>query len=243
MIQFEARGEVAIIRLDRAAKKNAQTPAMLASLCATIRTSLSARAIVLSGVGDVFCAGFDLSSARDDESVLPALLRGLASAVRELRGAPCPVVGSAHGAAIAGGCALLCGCDFVVTDRGAKLGYPAVKLGISPAVSAHHLACCVGAGSARTRLLDPGVVGGEEAVRIGLASHLVETPGECEAKAAEVATALAAKPRHALGYTRRWLNELEGSLAEDRLGRALAASLSGVGADEQRTMLGKAWNR
>lgn len=241
MIAVEPVGDIAVMRLDRAAKKNALTPPMLASLAKAVETSASAGAIVLSGVGDVFCAGFDLSLTRDDESALTALLETLARAARALREASCPVVASAHGAAIAGGCALLCGCDFVITNADAKIGYPAVKLGISPAVSGPHLIAGVGAGVARGRLLDPGLVDGREATRLGLASECTASAAECEPRALELARSLAAKPRAAMGYTRRWLNELDGSLDAAGLDAALAASLAGVGTEEQRSRLRELW--
>ncbi len=87
MIAFEPVGEVAVLRLDRAAKKNALTPAMLRDLVSRVAGCASARAIVLSGVGDVFCAGFDLTLAKDDEGALAVLITELASAVRALRDA------------------------------------------------------------------------------------------------------------------------------------------------------------
>lgn len=243
MIQLEPIDEIMVIRLDRAAKKNAQTPEMLASLINAIETSLSARAIVLSGVGDVFCAGFDLSLVQHDEAALPALLRNLAAAVRAVRGAPCPVVASAHGAAIAGGCALLCGCDFAVADENSRIGYPAVKLGISPAVSGVHLGAGVGLGAARTRMLDPGMVDGREAHRIGLVSDLVRLANECEPRAIEIARDLARKPRQALGYTKAWMNTLDGSCDDASTERALGASMAGVGGAEQRERLAEIWKK
>ena len=116
MIQVEPKGEVSIIRLDRADKRNALTPKMLANLCGAIDRAMSAKAIVLSGVGEVFCAGFDLTLCREDDAVLGDLLTGLSRAVRAIRQAPCPVIASAHGAAIAGGCALAAACDIVVAS-------------------------------------------------------------------------------------------------------------------------------
>ena len=107
MIEAEPRGMIKILRLDRPEKRNALTPRMLASLRSHIDTSASARAIVLSGAGDIFCAGFDLSLCRDDGNAMSALLEGLSGVILSLRIAPCPVVISAHGGAIAGGCALL----------------------------------------------------------------------------------------------------------------------------------------
>ncbi|MBI1190440.1 MAG: hypothetical protein GC200_07160 [Tepidisphaera sp.] len=243
MILTEPIGTVSVIRLDRAAKRNALTPKMLASLVSAISTAASARAIVLSGVGDVFCAGFDLAASQNDDTVLPALLDQLSKACDALRQAPCPVVCSAHGAAIAGGCALASACDFLVTNDDAKLGYPAVKLGISPAVSAPHFTPLAGFGPARALMLDPRVISGRDALRLGLAAASLPAPGECEAHAIALATALAAKPRHALAYTKRWLNELDGSDDRARRDAALAASLAGVGSDEQRSLLQAAWKR
>lgn len=243
MIQAEPRGSILILRLDRPEKRNAQTPGMLSSLAGHLDTASSARAIVLSCVGPVFCAGFDLSLALDDPEQLRALLRQLARACRALRAAPAPVVTAAPGAAIAGGCALVCASDFVVTDEGASLGYPAVRLGISPAVSGPHLAASAGTGPARARLLDPGLADARGAYRAGLVSEVVATPEACEPRAIAIAEALAAKPPHALGYTKAWLNRLDQSTDPDRLDAALAASLSGVGSAEQVALLREAWSK
>lgn len=244
MISVEPLGSVAIMRLDRAGKKNALTPRMLADLVGCLDNATSARAIVLSGVGDVFCAGFDLSLAQEDPGATVELLRGLAAATRALREAPCPVVASAHGAAIAGGCALLCGCDVVITDDNAKLGYPAVRLGLSPAVSAPGLAALVGAGGpARARLLDPGLVDGRGAVRIGIASESMTTAAACEARAIELATMLSQKPRGVMVYTKRSLNELDGSLDAERAEVALGASLESILTAEHRELLAQTWSR
>jgi len=244
MISVEPHGNVAIMRLDRASKKNALTPRMLADLISRIDNAASARAIVLSGVGDVFCAGFDLTLAQEDAGATASLLRGLAAAARALREAPCPVVASAHGAAIAGGCALLCGCDFVITDDAAKLGYPAVRLGLSPAVSAPGLVAMMGAPApARARLLDPGLVSGREALRLGIASECMPTAAACEARAIELATMLAEKPRGVMAYTKRWLNEFDGSIDRARTEPALEASLASILTSEHQELLAASWSR
>lgn len=238
MISSEPDGNVAIIRLDRAEKRNALTPKMLASLAGAFDRASSADAVVLSGVGDVFCSGFDLSLCRDDDGALAALLSGLSRAVVSMRTTPGPVVLSAHGAAIAGGCALLGGADIVVTDEGAKLGYPVLKLGISPAVTAPFLRLSVGDGACRARVLDPSVISGRDAFRAGLVHECVATPAASEARAIELAHQLASKPREALRWTKAWLNELAPWPAA---AKGLDASLSLVGGEEEREMLPKAW--
>lgn len=243
MIQVEAHGEVSIIRLDRESKRNAQTPAMLANLVGAVERAVSARVIVLSGVGPVFCAGFDLTLCRGDAGVLGELLTGLSRAVVALRGAPCPVVVSAHGAAVAGGCALAAAGDIVVTNAAAKLGYPVVRLGISPAVNAPVVRARVGDGATRVRFLDPGLIDGREAGRIGLAHFVVDTPQECEARALAIADELARKPRQGLGYTKRWLNDLDGTAVADSMERGLAVSKALVGNDESQQRLAELWEK
>jgi methylglutaconyl-CoA hydratase len=243
MIQVEPVGEVAIIRLDRSEKRNTLTPKMLANLCGAIDRAVSARAIVLSGVGEVFCAGFDLTLCRDDDAVLGELLAGLSKAARGIRQAPCPVVASAHGAAIAGGCALVASCDVVVTNKDAKLGYPVVRLGISPAVNAPVMRASIGDGQTRTRSLDPALIDGAEALRIGLAHYGADAVGECEPLTVKLAQDLARKPRHALAYTKRWLGELDGTTDEAGLAGALEASMSLVGSSEQRERLAELWKK
>ncbi len=241
MIAVEPFNSVAVIRLDRAHKRNALTVSMLAGLRQALDNSMSARAVVLSGVGEAFCAGFDLTACRDDDSVLPALLSGLSAVARALREHPAPVVVSAHGAALAGGCALLAAADFAVTTATARIGYPVVRLGVSPAVSAPLLRLAVGNGHARERLLDPGLIDGLHALQIGLVTECVPTTAECEARAIALALQLADKPRHALAYTKRWLNQLDGSSDSPLLDAGLHASLGIVGSPEQRELLPQAW--
>lgn len=241
MISFEPQGTVAIIRLDRPDKRNAITVKMLASLRQALDNCMSAHAIVLSGVGDIFCSGFDLTLCRDDDTVLADLLSGLSQVARALREHPAPVVISAHGAAIAGGCAILAAADVAVTNIAAKIGYPVVRLGVSPAVSYPLLRLAALDGPSRERMLDPTTVGGDRALEIGLVHECLETAQECEPRAIAIAQDLAAKPRHAVAYTKRWLNELDGSLDPEAHESALAASLSIVNSTEQQSLLPQAW--
>ena len=243
MITVEPLDRILVIRFDRPEKRNALTPAMLTSLVSNLDTAWSAHAIVLSGVGETFCSGFDLALCQQDEAALPALLEGLSHAVRALRGIPAPVIASAHGAAIAGGCALLSGCDLVVTNRTATLGYPVLRLGISPAVAAPALNLSVGPGPARARLLSGQLITGAEAHHMGLAHRLVDDAAQSEARAIELAHELIAKPRDALAYTKNFLNKVDDVLNSAQtalmphLDAALATSLSLTGTPEQRERL------
>lgn len=204
-------------------------------------------AILLRGEGPVFCAGFDLDLCRDDgpeQGVMRAFLEGLSRTILAMRASPCPVVVAAHGGAIAGGCALLGGADVVVADRGARLGYPVVRLGISPAVSAPFLIESVGTGPARRRLLDPDLFDGAEGARLGLVHELVEDRDGVGARALEIAHELAGKPAKAIKATKRWVFETsDGGRMEGRAARALDASVSLITGDEARERLRRMWRK
>lgn len=251
MIRIEHRGHIAVVALSRPEKRNALTPDMLATLAGVperIKRDNAAgahtRVLLLTGDGPAFCAGFDLTlcAGEGGDGALAEMLVGLSRAVRALRGCPLPVVAGAHAAAVAGGCALLSGCDIVVTDEGARVGYPVVRLGISPAVSSTTFRLPVGDGQARARMLDPDLFTGAEAHRIGLAHELVHDAESVRTRAEEIAEGLSRKPPHALAATKRWLNEIDGSGDDALHERALRASLGLVGSDEQRTRLAALWS-
>lgn len=253
------RGTVRVLTLDRPSKRNALTPAMLSSLkeqARVLRSEPHIAAVLLTGRGPTFCAGFDLSLCQHDATALATLLAGLAQCISLLREQHAPVVISAHGAAVAGACALLGAADIVVTNTQAKIGYPVVKLGISPAVSAPTLCEQTTPGIARTRLLDTQLVDGNTALRLGLAHFVEESAEACQARALAIAHELAAKPAHALQATRRWCQQLAAANQEparwDAEGqlltrspseKALAASLSLVNGSEEKALLPIAWSR
>lgn len=234
---------VGVVTLARSEKRNAMTPVMLDEVLGAIEAlsgDEAVRVIALTGEGEMFCAGFDLTLCKDDATVLPALLTGLANVVSAMRASDKAVVISAHGGAIAGGCAMLCGGDVVVTTNDAKIGYPVLRLGISPAVSGPALRLAVGDGAARARMLDTGLISGTRAVEIGLA-HASEISREaCEQRAFAWARELAGKPAHAMAATKGWLREVSGA---DASAAGLATSLSLVDGAEQAIMLPLAWQR
>jgi enoyl-CoA hydratase/carnithine racemase len=235
LVRTERDGDVAFVVFNRPDRRNALTPAMLDLAAAAVSQALSgpARALVLAGDGPCFCGGFDLKLCLDTPGTLATLLKQLSSLVLTLRNADKPVVIAAHTAAIAGGCALLSAADVVVTDHAAKIGYPVVPLGISPAVSAPTLREAIGDGRCRARQLDPGLISGQEAVALGLAHDGVATPDLVRPRTLELARTLAQKPPPAIAATKRLLREI----APIDAARGLDASLSIVDQPEERQRL------
>lgn len=233
------------ITLARPQQRNAMTPEMLKDLLAAIQgMPQEARVLLLDGEGKVFCAGFDLERSQGQEgiAVVRALLTGLSTVVETMIRLRVPVVVAVQGAAIAGGCALLGGADAVISHCEAQFGYPAARLGLSPAVSAPTLSMHTGFGAARALQLDGGLIDGERAKSIGLVTHLTARETVTE-HALSVAQQFVHKPVAAIPSTRDLLQSLAPQLdpAAGLLKSGLDASLAGTGTEEQLALLAKAW--
>lgn len=200
--------DLELIVLDRPAKRNAMLPKMLEALASAAEKS-QARVLVIAGEGRTFCAGFDLDVCDQDPAQLDALLVGLSHAIGMLRDRPQPVVMAVHGAAIAGGCALLAAADHVVSHPTAMLGYPVLRIGVSPAVSAPTLAARIGPARARELLLQPDLIDGLRAHTLGLVDALVESPAEVRSSAIATAHRLAKPSPEAQRHTARWIDRLD----------------------------------
>ncbi len=237
MIQVTDDNTLRTVTLDRPEKRNALTPDMLHQLAAAFVVTDATRAIAVLGAGKSFCAGFDLKSEppTEDHALLRAQLDALSKAIIAMRTCPAPVVMGVHGAAVAGGCALLGGADIVIAEDTAKLGYPVVKLGISPAVSCPFLHGALAA-RARAVTLDPALFTAERAHEMGLVHEIVRTaaPGARADRAAvrtlEVAKSIADKPGDGARATKAWTLRVE-DLDAGTIAQGLSASLDALGPD------------
>jgi enoyl-CoA hydratase/carnithine racemase len=129
-------GGVAIVTLNRPEKRNAVSLAMwraLGRLFTELDGREDVRAIILTGAGDNFCAGADISEFSkvrfDVESGRSYEAAGKAAtlAIRDCRK---PTIAAISGYAIGGGCGLALACDFRIADRAARMGITAARLGI-----------------------------------------------------------------------------------------------------------------
>jgi enoyl-CoA hydratase len=194
-VRCEERGPVAFVTLDRPARRNALTRAMLerlAELFGGFGACPDLRAVVLTGAGEAFCAGTDINDLTelDGSAALETARRGQrACEAVELCGVP--VIAAVNGAAAGGGCELALSCHLRVAARGATFSLPEVNLGALPAYGGtQRLARSVGRGRALAAMLAGDALAAEEAERLGLVNRVVESdqlPDEAAALAALVA--------------------------------------------------------
>ena len=201
----------------------------------------SANVVRIEGEGSAFCAGIDLDAGRDDPRALADLLTLLSRAMRSIRSLPQVVVAQVQGAAIAGGCALLSACDFTYGEPGTRLGYPVPRVGLSAAVSVPTLLGTIGPSEARTLLLEGSVIDGPAAFRANLLTHLADSLEELPTRVDELCGMLGTKGPGALRRTKAWMNELDGSIEDERHARALEHSLSSARTEEARVLLERNW--
>jgi enoyl-CoA hydratase len=217
---------VTLLTLNRPARLNALTHAMVAELHAAldaIAADRDCRVVVLTGAGRGFCAGLDLKgfgTAPGAEGEEPAVERmkgqqHIASLITHMRATPQPIVAAVNGPAAGGGLALALGSDVRVAARTAKFNVAFVKIGLSGCDIGVSwlLPRIVGASHAFEMMLTGRLVDAEEAGRIGLVSRVVDE-GHAVDAAMEVAGEIAANSRFGVWMTKEvmWSNLEVGSL-------------------------------
>jgi len=176
----EDRGHIRVLTLDRPERRNALSSAVQADLieellgCAEAR---DVRAIVLTGNGPAFCAGFDLKEIRaaDErgEHFRPPMNRPTRSLFEVVTETPVPIVAALNGAAVAGGFELALACDLRVAAPGIALGLPEAKIGMGANFGSVVLPKRIPMGIAMEMLLTGEYVTSEVAERWGLVNRIV----------------------------------------------------------------------
>lgn len=171
----ERRGSAMVLTIDRPDAGNSISEAVARRLRDHLEecgARADLRAIVLTGRGDrFFCAGGDVKQYRSiqTEPQLERLFGFLRSTLEVIERLDKVVIAAINGYALGGGAELSLACDLRVGERGAKIGFPQVRLGVSPAWhGARRLVELVGRGRALQMLLAGEPVEMEEAHRLGL---------------------------------------------------------------------------
>lgn len=201
---------VRTIMLNRPERRNAMTPEMQLELIGALEDAASSncRVLVLSGAGDAFCSGLDLSAlhAMQDKSAADhrADAERIARLLLALYELPIPTIAAVHGPAIAGGTGLAVICDFTLATPAAKFGFTEVRIGFVPALVSAFLALQVGDKRSRDLLLTGRLFDAEEARRLGLVNEIV-APEKLAERVQTLANALIANSPQSLKATKSLL--------------------------------------
>ena len=193
------------LTLHRPEARNALDAALLGALQTQARALAEddgAYVVVLTGQGDVFCAGADLGYMRAVREEGRDESRELSGVFRALHDLPKPLVCRMNGPALGGGVGLVACSDIVVAAEHAYVSFPEVRLGLVPAVISPYVVRKVGTAFARAVFLTGEKVGAIRAREVGIVHEVVPATGLDEATAA-VVTALRKGGPHALRTAKR----------------------------------------
>jgi len=192
-LQLEMRGDVAVIRLARPAKRNALGDAQVLALRDLFENlPARARAAVLHGEGEHFCAGLDLGELQErDASQGLHHSRMWHAALDRLQYGPVPVIAALHGAVVGGGLELASACHIRVADESTFYALPEGSRGIFVGGGgAVRIPRLIGAARMTDMMLTGRVYNAQDGERIGLAQYLVPQ-GQALDKALELAARVA----------------------------------------------------
>lgn len=236
LVNCSRDGSVAVVTLDRAAKLNALTPAMLDGLEAIARqleASQEVRVVVLTGAGDkAFCVGADI----DEWAALAPLdmwrrwVRRGHQVFDQWARLRQPVIAAINGHAFGGGLELAITADIRIAADTAQFALPEASIGTCPGWSgSQRLASLVGAGHAKYLALSGRRIGAVDALQRALV-HEVETAAALPGRAMHLAREMATRSPVAVQLTKQLVNAAAGEDAAATL-EAMAGALAATTGD------------
>ncbi|QSG02682.1 enoyl-CoA hydratase/isomerase family protein [Natranaeroarchaeum sulfidigenes] len=223
-VSVKRDGGVGYLRMDRADAYNAMNEMMAGEIrdasIELMETDDDVRCTVLTGAGEWFNTGADLSQLEGDESD-GRRLRDLASrihtAVQHIATAPKPAVAGVNGVAAGAGFGLAMAADIVVVSEDARFEFAYPRLGLSgDGGITHFLPDLVGHRRAREIVLLDEPIDAEKAVELGLATEVVPA-SSFDDRVEELASELANGPTRAFGATKRLLTNSHTRSLDDHL--------------------------
>jgi enoyl-CoA hydratase len=197
----EQRDGIAFLRMDRPEKRNAfngQLSVALTDALTRIDADDSVRVAVLTGTGEAFSAGADMSEAM---SVLQSGGRGdvMVGAIVATARFSKPVIASVNGFAFGGGAVLAISCDLRVASDRASFRFPGASYGL--VVGGSQLPRIIGAPKAKELIFTAQVVDAAEAAAIGLVNRVVPHDA-LDREVEQLAQQIAAQSPNALRWSK-----------------------------------------
>jgi (methylthio)acryloyl-CoA hydratase len=196
MLQLESAGPVLHIRLNRAAKRNSISDELLAQLhTAFVNMPGDIRAVVLSGAGDHFCAGLDLTEVTE-RNVSEGMRHSRAwhACFDAIQFGPAPVVAVLHGAVVGGGLELAASAHLRVAEASAFYGLPEGTRGIFVGGGGSvRISRLLGVSRMTDMMLTGRVFNADEGQALGLSNYRVDA-GAGLAQALALAQKIAGNP-------------------------------------------------
>jgi 2-(1,2-epoxy-1,2-dihydrophenyl)acetyl-CoA isomerase len=215
-------GAVLTITLNRPDVLNAFNADLHRALAAALKEARSdqVRAVVITGAGRGFCVGQDLTEFREAPGDIgDRLRRGYHRNIRALRALEKPVLAAVNGPAAGAGLSLACACDLRLAGDGATFVPAFINIGLVPdSGGTYFVTRLLGYARAFEWFCVGRRLSAAEAQEWGIVSE-VAAADAFEARVAEFAAELAARPTRAIAMTKRLLDQAVGSMLDEQLAR------------------------
>ena len=173
-IIYEKKDTVAVITLNRPAKKNAMSKQLMRELVDAVDDAQKDDAIkvlVLTGGSECFCAGADLSEVQQSKTGAPD--EGAPDPMSKVKDFPKPTIAAISGACVAGGIELALCCDIRYASETARIGDGHIRMGlIGGGGSPVRIPRLIGESRAKELIFSGILVDGKEACNLGLVNKV-----------------------------------------------------------------------
>jgi methylglutaconyl-CoA hydratase len=218
LVILEATEEGAVtVTLNRPQKKNAFDNALIGALretFETLRDQEGIRVVFVQGAGGTFSAGADLEWMRDaidhteddnrDDAMQMAIM------LRHLHDIPALTVALIEGGGFGGGAGLAAACDMGIAVQSAKFAFSEVKLGLIAATVSPYVVAAIGPRRARRLFSSGEVFDAAQAKQFGLIDEVVADDAALEAAKARIIQSQLLCSPHAVGESKRLVDEVAG---------------------------------
>jgi enoyl-CoA hydratase len=194
-LTYQREDQISLLTLNRAAKRNALSAELLNELSQTFARLASdddLRVLILTGAGDAFCAGTDISELPDltEAEAVEVSSRGQ-QLCDQIESFPVPVIAAVNGIAAGGGCELVLACHLRVASSEARFSLPETRLGLIPAYGGtQRLSRDIAVAHALEMMLAKNELDAVDALQLGLLNRVVK-PDELMIEARALANRIA----------------------------------------------------
>lgn len=194
-----------ILRINRPHRLNALNESLVDALEAELAQAHSdkRRAVILTGTGRAFCAGFDLKQDRDDGGLRQIEAQQRLGAL--LTALPIPVIAAINGLAVGAGSEIALACDFLLAAEDSYFSLPEVLIGTGMGGGTSFLLTrTIGRIKASEFVLLGEPISASDAAAMGLVTRVVQRE-HLETAAEELAATLVSRPPHAIATVKQAL--------------------------------------
>ena len=239
-VVLEKDGRIGRVMLNRPEVLNAindEMPHQLADCIRQANDDDDIHVIVLSGRGEAFCAGYDLTyyaEANGSNNVTQEMpwdpmkdyrfMKRNTELFMEVWRSYKPVIAKVHGHAVAGGSDIAMCADIIMMAEDAKIGYMPVRVWGCPTTAMWVFR--LGAQRAKRMLFTGDKITGVEAAELGLALEAVP-PEELDARVDALAERMAGVPRNQLMMQKLMINQVYDSMGLENT-QMLATLFDGI---------------